>query len=282
MSIVSVGVAVNPMLNGMVTGAGVKSSGDSVTLTAIPYAKKYFKAWTLPNGTVSTSNPLTFTAATSGTWIANFERLLSVRVPSVQGGTATGENYAVKVGDTITLGATPISGFSFIGWYINGNKVSTATSYAFVASTNLVVTPIFQNTEAGGTVITTSTPVLNTLCTAVAVTGSWVEVGEIKTSGVRRAVFYIDITHTNSANVRIKFLAKTASGGTGYSFVDITPAAGVNAVDEQYFELNTDATQSIMLELLLNEDVAFLGVNIEAGTVGATADTVTIKYGSHQ
>ena len=281
-TIVSIGVSVNPQLNGVCTGFGLKNTGDSVTITAFPNKGRYFVNWLLPNGGISTSNPLTFTASANVTYQANFENYLYVKVPQTAGGTATGENYSVKLGDTVTLTATPTSGFSFMGWFVHGFLVSPATSYSFVASTSLIVTPIFENTQAAGTSIVTAVPALALLAAATAVTAAWVEVGEIKTSGVRKAIFYIDVVHTNSANVRIRFLAKKASGGTGYSFVTITPAAGVEAVDAQYFELNTDATQSIMLELLLNEDVAFLGVSIEAGTVGATADTVSISYNVHQ
>jgi hypothetical protein len=280
-TIVSIGVLVNPKLNGVCTGFGLKNSGDSVTITAIPNKGRYFTYWNLPSGGVSTSNPLTFTASVNATYEANFENLMSVKVVQTGGGVATGQNLAAKKTDTITLVATPTSGYSFLGFFENGNLISTASTYAFITSSDRVIEPRFYQAQTG-TNITTATPSLNTLVTAQAVTASWVEAGEIKTSGVRRAVFYVDVVHTDSANVRLKFLAKKTSGGTGYSFVPYVAAAGVVLIDGEYFELNTDATQSVMVELDLNEDVAFLGVNIEAGTVGVTADTISISYACHQ
>jgi hypothetical protein len=279
--IVSIQVATVPLLNGFITGGGLATFGDSITLTPYPNRGRYFRDWTLPNGTKSTSNPLTFTAATSGVWTANFENLVSVRVPQTGGGSATGENLQAKKTDTITLAATPSSGWLFQGWYENGNLISTAASYSFTTASDRVITPRFYEASTG-TTITTATPKLTLLAAATAVTSSWVEMGEIKTSGVRRAVFYVDVVHTSSSNVRLQFLAKKTSGGTGYSFVPYVETPGVVLIDGEYFELNTDATQSVMIELLLNEDVAFLGVNIEAGTVGVTADTVAVSYSTHQ
>jgi hypothetical protein len=280
--IVSIQVATVPLLNGFITGGGLATSGDSITLTPYPNKGRYFRDWTLPNGTKSTSNPLTFTAATSGVWTANFENLVSVRVPQTGGGAATGENLQAKKTDTITLAATPSSGWLFQGWYENGNLISTAASYSFTTASDRVITPRFYEASTE-TTITTETPKLTLLKAATAVTSSWVEMGEIKTSGVRRAVFYISITHSNSVAVRIRFKAKQSSGDTGYLFPNITNN-GTNEVITagDYYEITPNATQNLILEAELSEEVPFLGVEIQAGTVGATADVVTIKYSCKQ
>ena len=146
-TVLSISVEVNPMLNGMITGGGFKSVGDTVTLTPVPYKNKYFKDWNLPDGTISTTNPLTFTAATSGTYKANFQHYFSVKVNQSPMGSVTGENLAAKNTDTITLAATPNSGHSFVGYFERGNLLSSATTYAFTTSIDRVIDAVFQNTE---------------------------------------------------------------------------------------------------------------------------------------
>ena len=65
-----------------------------------------------------------------------------------------------RVGDIVTLKCTPINGYAFSGWYVNGTLVSTSDTYSFTASQNIEVTPSFgvclitasANPTNGGTV----------------------------------------------------------------------------------------------------------------------------------
>lgn len=148
MAILSIQITVDPQLQGLVTGAGLKQTGDSVTLTGVPYTRKYFLNWTLPDGSISTDNPLTFVASASGTYKANFQNYVSVKVNTVGNGSVTGENLQAKPTDTITLAATPKTGQSFIGFYERGNLLSASTPYSFKTSGDRVIDPVFQNTEA--------------------------------------------------------------------------------------------------------------------------------------
>ena len=65
-----------------------------------------------------------------------------------------------QVGDIVTLKCTPINGYVFNGWYVNGTLVSTSDTYSFTATQNIEVTPSFgvclitasANPSNGGTV----------------------------------------------------------------------------------------------------------------------------------
>ena len=71
-----------------------------------------------------------------------------------QGGTYTGEGCWTP-GQTVTVTASPSTGYSFVNWTENGNPVSTAASYSFVANHDRTLVANFA-TNAGNRVITTS------------------------------------------------------------------------------------------------------------------------------
>ena len=148
MSTVSVAVSIKPLLQGYATGFGLKTVTDSFTITAIPFNRRYFVNWRLPDGSYSTDNPLTQTASVNATYEANFQNYVSVKVNTVGNGSVTGENLQAKPTDTITLAATPKTGQSFIGFFERGNLLSASTPYSFKTSGDRVIDPVFQNTEA--------------------------------------------------------------------------------------------------------------------------------------
>ena len=154
MAILSIQVVVDPQLHGLVTGAGLKQTSDSVTLTAVPYNNKYFKNWILPDGSTSTSNPLTFTATVNATYKVVFEQYAKVKVLQNPEGTVTGENFFVKKSDTVTLEATPITGFTFVGYFLNGNLLSSASSYSFKTGMDMDIEPRFTKADTGTTLTT--------------------------------------------------------------------------------------------------------------------------------
>ncbi len=49
-----------------------------------------------------------------------------------------------EVGDMVTLKCTPLNGYAFNGWYVNGALVSTSDTYSFTATQNIEVTPSFE------------------------------------------------------------------------------------------------------------------------------------------
>ena len=57
-------------------------------------------------------------------------------------------SYAL--GATVTLTATPNSGYHFVRWEENGTEVSTSATYTFAVSRNCALTAVFAQNSSGG------------------------------------------------------------------------------------------------------------------------------------
>ena len=68
--------------------------------------------------------------------------------PAGAGTVSGGGTYAD--GDTVTLTATPNSGYRFVGWMESGTTMSTNTNYTFVANSNRSLTAQFDRISSGG------------------------------------------------------------------------------------------------------------------------------------
>ncbi|MDR3692240.1 MAG: putative Ig domain-containing protein [Fimbriimonas sp.] len=120
---------------GTTKGGGTFKIGDSVTAKATANTGYYFINWAENGTSVSTSASYTFSATTSRKLVANFGKyvVISTSASPSAGGTVTGGgNY--KVGDNVTLQATPKAKYTFISWSDGKTIVSAATSYSFSAS----------------------------------------------------------------------------------------------------------------------------------------------------
>ena len=141
---------VAPAGSGSVSGGGSYTEGTSVTLTATNNPGYRFVGWVDQSGqSVSSDNPFTFVATSDSTLTAKFEQVYTVTVSSTEGGTATGGGTYAK-GDTVTLTATPNSGYRFVGWLESGTTVSTNTNYTFVANSDRSLTAQFDRISSGG------------------------------------------------------------------------------------------------------------------------------------
>lgn len=140
---------VDPVGAGTVSGGGKYTAGTSVTLTATNNPGYRFVGWVEGEQTVSTDTTYTFTANSDHTLTAKFEQVYTVTVSSTEGGTATGGGTYAK-GDTVTLTATPNSGYRFVGWLESGTTVSTNTNYTFAANSDRSLTAQFDRISSGG------------------------------------------------------------------------------------------------------------------------------------
>ena len=68
--------------------------------------------------------------------------------PAGAGTVSGGGTYAD--GDTVTLTATPNSGYRFVGWMESGTTMSTNTNYTFVANSDRNLTAQFDRISSGG------------------------------------------------------------------------------------------------------------------------------------
>ena len=137
----SVILSSNPSNGGTTSGGGTYNSGSSVTVTATPNSGYTFSNWTENGSQVSTSSSYTFTISSSRTLVANFAAIPPTQYtvslssnPSNGGTTSGGGTY--NSGSSVTVTATPNSGYTFSNWTENGAQVSTSTSYAFIISGN--------------------------------------------------------------------------------------------------------------------------------------------------
>ncbi|MCL2413808.1 MAG: InlB B-repeat-containing protein [Bacteroidales bacterium] len=130
-----VSVSANPLEGGSVTGDGVYNYGDNVTVTATPNVGYQFVNWTMFGVQVSTDENYTFTAIENVILVANFTLktyMIAVSSSPTAGGNVTGGGLYTH-GTSVTVAATPNTGYNFIGWTENGTSISGNQSYEFTA-----------------------------------------------------------------------------------------------------------------------------------------------------
>jgi len=124
-------------------GGGYFTSGQQVTVTAVPVNGYSFAGWT--GSVTSWTNPVTITMNSNKTLIANFVMLYNLTlntVPSNGGyinGAGTGQFQA---GQPITMYAVPFSGYRFVSW--TGSVYSTANPMTFTMNSNMTITANFE------------------------------------------------------------------------------------------------------------------------------------------
>lgn len=124
----------NPSAGGSVSGSGAYFFGQSVQVQATPNTGWAFTGWMLDGQMVSTDPNYSFTMPASNLLLwANFEQIpypLQLVVNPSSAGTVTGEgNFFYNT--AVTVQATPDTGWSFTGWTLNGQLVSSSAIYNF-------------------------------------------------------------------------------------------------------------------------------------------------------
>lgn len=146
---------------GGTASARIVYAGESVTLTAAPGKYQAFKAWTLPDGTTTSSaNPLTYTLQTftpgeTLTFTASFQTYPRVLVyggtATLATGTAYGEGF-YSPGATLTLSAPAPSGYTFSGWTVSAGDAPAKNTYVVGDyGSTVTVTANFSAQEAEST-----------------------------------------------------------------------------------------------------------------------------------
>ena len=119
------------------------AAGSSVTLSAVPYGGYIFDGWYSGGSFVSLQTEYTFIPTASGTYNALFEEeagtpvtyKITATANPIEGGTVTGGG-TYNEGATVTLTATPNSGYEFVNWTSGTTTVSTSATYSFTANAN--------------------------------------------------------------------------------------------------------------------------------------------------
>ena len=130
-------VSLTAFVGGKVSGSGGFPAGQSVTVTATPNPGYYFENWKDKTGAVvSTEAVYTFNLSTPVELQANFGKYVIVTIPNPIGGTITGVgNY--KLGQSVTVKATPNAGYKFQNWTINSVFATGYPSYTFTATNSV-------------------------------------------------------------------------------------------------------------------------------------------------
>jgi len=183
-----------PAAGGKTAGSGTYNAGTSVIARAVPNPGYTFVNWTNGAAVASTSANYQFIIVGNITLVANFALVqgsqYSVTLSSQPsaGGTTSGSG-AYNKGSSVTIMATPNSGYTFTNWTNNGVIVSTSASYTFALNANttlvanfsqVITTPLFTSIFAafGGSAGMTNQGIntvingaIGTTAVATAVTG---------------------------------------------------------------------------------------------------------------
>ncbi len=137
-------ITMNAGTGGMVIpSSGWYNSGQSVSINATPNSGYTFGSWsgsgsgsysgTTKSTSVTMNGPITQTA--NFTVIPPTQYSVSLSSNPSNGGTTSGGG-TYNSGSSVTVTATPNSGYTFTNWTENGVQVSTSSSYTFLISSN--------------------------------------------------------------------------------------------------------------------------------------------------
>ena len=148
-------------VNGSGTSATV-TAGDEVTLAATANSGYRFVGWMEGDQTVSTDTTYAFQASSNRSLTAKFEKVYTVTVNASGGGTATADKNTAAEGKTVTLTATPDSGYRFTGWTSSdgvtfANASSESTTFTMPAG-DVTVTAGFTRISSGSTTYAITAP----------------------------------------------------------------------------------------------------------------------------
>lgn len=148
---VSVTALASPEGGGSVAGGGSYEPGASVTVSATPAAGWKFLRWEEDGRTVSTSGSYTFDAETARTLTAVFRKLLYYTVslsaePETAGTVSGGGEFAEDSRVVVTASAR--NGYVFAGWSEDGAAVSGSTAYAFILTSDRMLTARFEESQS--------------------------------------------------------------------------------------------------------------------------------------
>ena len=151
-----------PTAGGTTSGAGTFNSGSSVTVTATPNTGYNFINWTDGGIAVSTSANYTFTISSNRTLVANFalpaaQYTVALSSNPSAGGTTSGGG-TFNTGTSVTVTATPNTGYTFTNWTENGIAVSTNANYQFSIIQNRTLVANFTTATGQNTVLLSSNP----------------------------------------------------------------------------------------------------------------------------
>lgn len=280
-------ITVIPTGAGTTVGQGTYNYGSSVQATATPATGYNFTKWVLDTGDVSKANPLTGididgnrtvqAVFTPKTYSISANAAYRVNesgdfTTGTTGGTVSGGGTYTH-GNSVSLKATPATGYSFAGWYEGANQVSTAEAYTFTATSARTLVGRFQrnwytitfSAGTGGTVSPTSARVQyggSAESTATANTGYTFTQWSNGTKTAKLTVTNVTANATYAASFGINAYVITYQAGTGVE--SVTPTS--ETVNHGSNAAGSTATVAT-------------GYNFDGWYNGSTRVSTALKYG---
>ncbi|MES2374341.1 MAG: ice-binding family protein [Bacteroidota bacterium] len=282
----------SPVAGGSTFGSGSYNTGSTVTVIESPNPGYTFVNWTEGGTVVSTSSSYQFTITGNRTLVANFTTIPALQfavilTPSpAAGGTTTGSgSYTANTSVTIT--ASPNTGYSFANFTENGTIISTSSSFTFpITSTRTLVANFVINTytldatanpAAGGTI--TKTPDqpkydhgTQVVLTATPATGyaftNWTDGGTIVSTS---SVYQVSMTRNRVmvANFTLKNYGLTLT---------IVPTAG-GSVSKNPDRASYDSGTTVVLTATANAGYTFTSW---AGDATGSTNPLTVTMNSNK
>ncbi len=144
----AIAATANPSDGGTVSGAGQYYGNTSCTLTATPAVHYDFANWKKGSSVVSTDPTYTFTVTENASYTANFVALQPHSVtcnPAENGNISANPTTAYK-NETVTLSATPASGYFFSAWDVrdaNNNSIALTGNQFIMPDSDVTVGATF-------------------------------------------------------------------------------------------------------------------------------------------
>jgi hypothetical protein len=156
-TLLTITVLADPLLCGTVTGGGIYSYGDQVTIAAISTDCCTFVHWREGDNLISTDAVYTFAADESRILTAHFELVtheIILLANPPEGGVVEGGGIYPCV-ETVTVEAFPNEGFEFVNWTVGGFEISTENPYTFVVIEDSILVANFEMSSAMPPIIIT-------------------------------------------------------------------------------------------------------------------------------
>ena len=155
---------------GFADGTGTYEHGATCELTAIANDGYSFTGWSINGETITNEDTYSFTVTEAVAVVANFTLdtyEITIAANPAEGGTVSGEGFtdgvgAFDYGMTCSVTATANEGYTFEGWSVDGETVTTETTYSFTVdrptelvanfSLNTYEVTVTVNPTEGGTI----------------------------------------------------------------------------------------------------------------------------------
>ncbi|MCL2682629.1 MAG: InlB B-repeat-containing protein, partial [Bacteroidales bacterium] len=141
-----VNLVVNPVGAGTVPNGAYYADSTNITVTTTPNQGYTFVNWTINGTIVSVTPDYNFDVTGDVTLVANYTLnvyTIAVSANPTAGGTVTGGGR-YTYGTSVTVTATPNTGYNFVGWTENDTSVSGNASYQFTVTGNRNLVANFQ------------------------------------------------------------------------------------------------------------------------------------------